>query len=344
MLARRDASAMRGPQSGEALTSLAVQPNANGQRNARGGTDATPTALATGPSSASQPASEGPAPWKEVDWRSHQRWVHVQGRAINLVELGSGEPVLFVHGLGGSWTNWLEQLPVLAARRRVIALDLPGFGHSPMPASSVSIDGYAHLLQGLLEALEIESAAVVGNSMGGEIAVELALAAPALVERLVLVSPAGISTAAVIARLPLIRRIHPPLDVINRWIADNAEAVARRPRLRRLTMSVVASQPQRIPAAFVSEQLRGLGKAGFLPALEALVSHSAQLQERLSGVACPTLILWGARDPVISAGDAEVFHARIPNSRKVVWQDVGHVAMFERAADFNALLESFLSE
>ena len=128
----------------------------------------------------------------------------VDGQPVNVVELGSdrtqgGQPLVFVHGLSGSWPNWLEQLPVFAAERRVIAMDLPGFGHSPMPSEPISISAYARLLDGLLDALGVGAAALVGNSMGGFISAELAIAFPQRVERLVLVSAAGISAPTTIA-------------------------------------------------------------------------------------------------------------------------------------------------
>ena len=74
---------------------------------------------------------------------------------------------MFVHGLSGSWTNWMEQLPIFAQERRVIAMDLPGFGFSPMPRERISISGYARILDGLFTALGLDGGAVVGNSMGG---------------------------------------------------------------------------------------------------------------------------------------------------------------------------------
>src|SRR5436305_6793609 len=119
---------------------------------------------------AGEAAAYGPvgrAPWLDVDWREHQRWVEVDGRPVNVIELGEGPPLVFVHGLAGSWPNWLEQLPVFAEEHRVLAMDLPGFGHSPMPAMEISMPGYARILDALLEARGIGSAAVVGNSMGG---------------------------------------------------------------------------------------------------------------------------------------------------------------------------------
>lgn len=283
------------------------------------------------------------APWLSIDWRNHQRWVEVEGAPINVIELGSGDPVLFIHGLGGSWPNWLEQLPVICAGWRAIAIDLPGFGESPMPKAPISIPNYARIVGGVMDALGIGSAAIVGNSMGGEISLELALSAPERVRRMLLVSPAGISTVAVEKRMPLIRGVYPLVNAASRWVGANADEIVRRPRLRAAALSVVAAQPRRIAPEFGAEQIRGTGKPGFLPALEAIVAHSGTLHGRLGEISCPTLILWGDKDPVVPVRDAEVFAKAINGARKVVWEHTGHVAMFERAAEFNALLEGFLT-
>src|SRR5690348_5589852 len=130
-----------------------------------------------------------------VNWREHQRWVRVDGRWANVAELGSGPPVLFVHGLGGSWENWLENLVQTAeAGYRAIAVDLPGFGHSEMLEEKISISGYGRWIDALLTAMEVDEAVrLVGNSMGGFIGAEVAIKFPQRVERLVLVSAAGIS-------------------------------------------------------------------------------------------------------------------------------------------------------
>src|SRR3712207_4406077 len=101
------------------------------------------------------PADARPA-WTEIDWRAHQRWVWVQDRAANVIEIGDGPPLVFVHGLSGSWQNWLEQLPVFSRDHRCIAVDLPGFGASPMPKDEISISGYGRWLDALLEALDID--------------------------------------------------------------------------------------------------------------------------------------------------------------------------------------------
>ncbi|MGH2853265.1 MAG: alpha/beta fold hydrolase, partial [Solirubrobacteraceae bacterium] len=186
---------------------------------------------------------QGRSPWMDVDWRAHQHWTIVNNLPVNVVELGEGPPLLFVHGLSGSWPNWLEQLPVFAASHRVIALDLPGFGRSPMPAEHITISGYARTLDALLDALEVDAAAVVGNSMGGFVAAELAINFPQRVERLALVSPAGLSTynhPQAIRALPRLRRAERVIAAYAGWVAAHSDAVARRPGLRNATLGLVA--------------------------------------------------------------------------------------------------------
>ncbi len=292
----------------------------------------------------------GRSPWLDIDWRTHQRWVTVAGAPLNVIELGgenadSRQAIVFVHGLSGCWMNWLEQLPRFAGEHRVVALDLPGFGYSPIAAEPISMPGYARLLDGLLAELGIDAAAVVGNSMGGFIATELAISCPQRVERLVLVSAAGISTrgnARTERALPRVQRAERLLAASAAWMASRSDAVARRPRLRQATMSVVAAHPSLLPAPLAAEQLRGAGKPGFMGALGAILDYD--VRERLGQIACPTLIVWGERDRLINVRDADVFAGLIPNSRKVVFADTGHVAMLERPVPFNALLDGFLRE
>jgi pimeloyl-ACP methyl ester carboxylesterase len=299
----------------------------------------------------------GRSAWLELDWREHQRWVtvggalkgmpkgHAAGRPINVIDLGEGPAIVFVHGLSGSWPNWLEQLPAFAQGQRVIAMDLPGFGHSPMPDEPITISAYARMLDELLETLKVDAATVVGNSMGGFVSAELAIAYPQRVERLVLVSGAGISTYRHrdVERIePYLRRIAPMVAVYTGWTAARSDWIARRPGLRNLTLGLVTRHPSRLPAALAAEQLRGAGKPGFMQALRANVDYP--VKERLPEIACPTLIVWGDEDKIIPVGDASVFEELIPNSRKVIFEGTGHMAMLERPAAFNELLSEFIAE
>jgi pimeloyl-ACP methyl ester carboxylesterase len=289
--------------------------------------------------------AQGRSPWLDVDWSAHQRWLAIDGRHVNVVDLGSGdETVVFVHGLSGSWQNWLEQLPVLAAGRRVVAFDLPGFGQSEMPQGKISIAGYGRLVRALLDALEVGRAAIVGNSMGGFIGAELAIQFPERVDRLVLVSAAGLSIEYQRNEhvLRLLRRIQRRMTAVGGWLASRSETLVRRRRSRRALLRIVAAHPEQLPLPLAAEQLHGAGAPGFVDALDALTDYP--IRERLGRISCPTLIVWGEEDRLIPVGDALEFEELIPDSRRVIYRDTGHVAMLERPAAFNALLEEFLAE
>lgn len=290
---------------------------------------------------------QGHSPWLDVDWRVHQRWVILDGQPINVVELGEGPPLLFVHGLIGRWTHWVEQLTAFAPSHRVIALDLPGFGDSPLPAQRISIPLYMRTIERLLDALGIGAATFVGHSMGGFTSAELAISFPQRVERLLLVSPAGLSTYNDRRSLWLLSQARRFGGIFNGYharVAAHAALLARRPRLRRLepTTNIVTRHPDRLPAQFTAEFVRGLAAPGFIDGIEANLNYD--YRDRLKEIACPTLIVWGERDRVVSAKDADIYEQLIPNARKVILKDTGHLPMIERPAAFNALLEEFLSE
>jgi pimeloyl-ACP methyl ester carboxylesterase len=278
--------------------------------------------------------------WRRIDWREHLRWVEVAGRPVNYVDIGSGPPLLLVHGLGGAWQNWLEVIPTFASTHRVVALDLPGFGASPMPAERISISGYGRLVDAFCQEVGIERSAVVGNSMGGFIGAEIAIQHPHRLEKLVLVSAAGITVEHQRNErtLALLRRF----EAVLTWIATHPRPeFYLRPRARGAAMRLVFAHPERMPGALMAEQARGAGKPGFVDALDALSSYP--IRDRLERIAAPTLIVWGDRDRLVPVGDAGVFEELIPDARKVVYEDTGHCAMLERPERFNADVEAFFS-
>jgi pimeloyl-ACP methyl ester carboxylesterase len=304
------------------------------------------------PSAAALPTDPGPygptgrSAWMDVDWREHRRFVEIDGRRLNVVEIGAGEPpVVFVHGLAGSWQNWLENMPYFAAAgHRVVAFDLPGFGFSDMPGHKISIPGYGRLVDALLDELGVGSAVLVGNSMGGFIAAEVAIQFPARVQRLVLVSAAGLTIEyqrdeRILGALRFGQRL---LMAWGGFVGARSDAIARRPRSRELLLRLVVAHPDRLPAPLVAEQLRDAGNPGFVDALDALTDYP--IRARLGEIGCPTLIVWGAEDRLVPVRDADEFERLIPDARKVVWPDTGHVAMLERPAAFNRLVEAFIGE
>lgn len=284
----------------------------------------------------------GDSEWLEIDWSEHRRWVTVAGRRVNCVEFGDGPAVLLVHGLGGNWQNWLENIPALASGHRVIAADLPGFGESELPDAPITIDFYARWVAQLADTLSVQRCALIGNSMGGQIAAEVALQRPDLVQRLVLVDAAGI-TAEDFNKPNTIRLLKRADRLVAFWskqVVARGRGLTRRRRARRRLMVMWVRHPERLSGPLVAELARGSGKPGFADALTALTTHP--LRSRLHQIGQPTLIVWGADDRMTPLRDAHALHAAIAGSRLVIYPDTGHLSMVERPVEFNALVEEFL--
>ncbi|MDX6690869.1 MAG: hypothetical protein QOG15_2326 [Solirubrobacteraceae bacterium] len=282
--------------------------------------------------------------WMAIDWSRHLRWVPVQGKLVNVLDIGEGPALVFLHGLAGCWQNWLEVLPDLAREHRVIAIDFPGFGHSEMPTDPISIPGYSRMLDELLAALAIGSATIVGNSMGGFVAADMAIRFPHRVERLVLVAAAGLSMEHMLneRNQGLRARIENYLFFGLGRLAAWTDLVVRSPRLRRGLLLLVVAHPERLPGPLVLEQVNGAGRPGFGPALEAMVRYP--IRDRLGEIDVPTLVVWGELDRLVPLRDAAEFEWLIPDARKVVYEDTGHMVMLERPERFTADVRRFLSE
>ena len=278
-----------------------------------------------------------------MDWREHQRWAVVDERPVNYVELGSGPPLLFVHGLSGRWANWLENIPEFAADHRVIALDLPGFGDSEMPRDKISISGYGEFLCRFMDEVGMRDAIVIGNSMGGFIGAEVAIKFPERVAKLVLVSAAGLSIEHR-RNEPVLKALY-ATESVAQWfvtrMVGRSEEVVGRPRGKRAAMWFVTPRAVELAPELIIEQSYGAGKPGFLPALDALTDYL--IRDRLGDILSPTLIVWGKKDLLVPVRDAYEFHKLIPSSELIVYPDVGHVAMLEVPAQFNADVRDFLS-
>ena len=292
-------------------------------------------------------AAEGPDPygspdpeWLRIDWRPHLRRIELDGTEVTYAEIGSGPPILFIHGLGGCWQNWLENLPHFAALGyRAIALDLPGFGSSPMPGWEITMPAYGRLVESFAAALELTGATLVGNSMGGFIAAEVASGAPPWSERLVLVSAAGISHATM-------RR--EPAQVAAQVLAITAPlalrfnvAALRRPRIRERAFGGVIRHPLQLrPELLYEFFVSSMGSEGFGPAMVSLTGYD--FLDRLAEVGDPTLLVWGRDDLVVPASDAPGYESRIAGSELHIFDDCGHVPMAERPTRFNRLLAGFI--
>lgn len=277
--------------------------------------------------------------WRKINWRRHLHWADVEGKQVNYVDIGSGEgdPLVFVHGLSGTWQNWLENLPFFAQKRRCIAMDLPGFGFSEMPQEKISMTGYARQVDTLCKQLDIDSYVVIGNSMGGFVGAELAIRCPERVKRLNLVAAAGISITNLHRRPTLTSaRI---IAAAGASTAAQRRTMVTRPVLRQF-LGFVFRHPGRIKTDLLYEQTRGAGAPGFVDALDALTSYD--FRDRIPEIKCPTLIVWGKQDMLVPVEDAHEYERLIPESRTILLEDTGHVPMLERPVKFNECLDEFI--
>jgi pimeloyl-ACP methyl ester carboxylesterase len=283
--------------------------------------------------------------WRDTDWSRELKTIGIDGIPFNYIDVGSGddqEPAVLVHGLGGQWQNWLENIPRLAEQRRVLALDLPGFGLSPEPSDGeISISGYGRVVDAFCDQLGLAEVEMVGNSMGGFVAAEVAIQFPERVARLVLVSAAGITSADAF-QAPILT-----IGRIASAIATNTTAqdrrLASRPLGRHLALALVARHPRLLKPDLAYEGFfKGAGKGGFDAALRACLDYD--FRDRLPDVKVPTLIVWGEKDSIIPVRDADEFERLIEDSRKVVMKDTGHIPMAERPQAFNDVLVDFLAE
>ena len=320
-----------------------------------------PVGLPLGPAPDPTPAG-GPDPygnpdpdpeWLAIDWREHLKTIELptpQGaralngsgsqNTVNYVDLGSGSPaIVFVHGLSGSWQNWLENLPHFSKSHRVIALDLPGFGASELPPWEVTVESYARQLVGFCDELEAEDCIAVGNSLGGFIAAEAAIREPERFEKLVLVSAAGISHA---------RMRRQPAETGARMAAAMAPLTLKlqkrsflRPRLRNSIFRSIFHRPHELGRELLWEQwVHGAGPPGFLPAVQGLVGYD--ITDRLEDVKVPTLVVWGRNDRIVPPNDAFGWMKHLGNAELEVFDRCGHLPQLERPVRFNRLLEEFL--
>lgn len=285
--------------------------------------------------------------WRGIDWRSVSRAAIVAGRRVSYVDVGEGTPIVLVHGTGGCWQNWLENIAPLSVGHRVIVVDLPGFGDSEMPLAQISFEGFADAVLGLSEQLELGAPTLVGHSMGGIVALEAARRRPDEVGAVVMVGGTAV-TILEFARRPwaalrtpnLAKAVAGEIAVGGRrspsWLL---RAAVSRPGLRRLSFWYVLDRPDWIAQDVLRELANGAGRRGYLPAV------AAHRRYRLPGrvdLACPLLIVHGERDRLVSKRDLERFAATAPSAEVELISRAGHMPQLEMPRQFNQIVLGFL--
>jgi len=267
---------------------------------------------------------------------------------------GHGRPVLFIHGLGSSgYMEWRFNLEPAAARHRVYAPDLPGFGRSEKPRARYGVPYFTRFVDSYMESRGLRKVAVVAASLGGRVALELALKYPDRVGRLVLVNSLGLGRPSVKMTYGLITV--PRLGETMMRAAGSALKWAPPPMIRKVAGRYVGASAdlERTMDDQYLEHLRELYAAqgyhdAYLATLRSLVNPKSlfgaeyDLTKRLPSIKVPVHLIWGADDPLFPVSHATRAHAAIPDCRLTVIEGAGHTPQAERPEEFNRALLSFL--
>lgn len=273
------------------------------------------------------------------------RFIEVGGANTRYLQRGDeGSPVVLIHGLGASAEIWSANIDALAMRHRVYVPDLPGFGRTEKPAwMDYSPGAYSRFLLAFMTALGIGRASLVGHSLGGGVALRVILDDPGRVDRLILLSSAGlgqdVSLPLRIASLPFFERIFfkPPLPVFTRFlhrlVFDPAAITGEFARLYYEMFFQPASVRAFTGILRTIATLRG-ARPGVLELIRA----------GLGTITAPTLILWGRQDRILPVSQALDAAGRIPRARLHVFERCGHMPNVEYPEEFNRLMLEFLDE
>jgi pimeloyl-ACP methyl ester carboxylesterase len=259
---------------------------------------------------------------------------------ISTMQAGTGPPVVLLHGLGATKASFLPTIGALADRHRVIAIDLPGFGDSDKPlGAAYDARFFARSVVSLLDALDLGRASLIGNSMGGRVALEAGLSHPERVDRLVLLAPA-LAWLRDRPLAPLVRLLRPELGLLQ---------PAPRPLVEPIVRRAIPGAETGWTAAGVDEFLRSFlkprGRAAFYAAARSVYLDEPHGSDgfwtRLADLQAPSLFVWGRHDQLVPIAFARHVRATLPAARHLEL-DCGHVPQFERPTLVHDAIARFL--
>lgn len=278
------------------------------------------------------------------------RFEPVLGLSVHLRDEGTREdpmPIVLLHGTSDSLHTWQGWADALTPTRRVIRFDLPGFALTgPDPGHDYSMKRQVQVLMAVLDRLGVERVVLGGNSYGGGIAWQAALAHPERIGALVLVDATGAPAAETAAKAATAPRSVPIGFRLARmrWAAPILQRVLPRSVIES-SLRNVYGDPAKVTAALVDRYFDLNTRAGNRAALMARFGQPGALASEapVSAIVQPTLILWGARDRLIPRAAGARFNAAIARSQMIVFGDLGHVPQEEDPARTVAALQAFLA-
>lgn len=271
-----------------------------------------------------------------------ERRVSLCGISTRYLSAGSGRPVVLLHALGEDSSQWLAVLRALAPHYRLYALDLPGFAGGARPPRHTSA-WFASFLAAFVEDVAGEEVAVVGNSLGGLVALRFAFANRERVGALGLVASVGLGVeVSPLLQLPTL----PGLGEVGALWTQNPLGMAH---LLVARAALVFGDPRRVPATWLAQQATLVRRPGFvdgvLAALRAQVDLWGQrdvVVDELPRLDVPTLVVWGDRDRVLPIAQAHRAARRLPQVSLTVFPGCGHLPPVEQPKRFTVILQDFL--
>lgn len=280
-------------------------------------------------------------------------YVDVDGHPVRVRESGpvEGAPVVLVHGIGRSLEDWQPTQDLLSRDHRVISLDLPGFGLTRRMKGHWGLEGFARSVVALLDALdEKRPVHVMGNSLGGAVAMTLAADHPGRVASLLLVNSAGFGREANVSLKPMLFGTLASLPVVG----GRFHGLARTSGLQSLRDVFFD------PSHLTDEMIRHAGKLNRQPDFRlTFLSTAARLGApllgtypwwrrtllaRLERADIPTMVVWGDADSVLPAKQFHAAVSRLPNAGSHLFPDTGHMPQLERAEEFAELAAAFVAD
>jgi 4,5:9,10-diseco-3-hydroxy-5,9,17-trioxoandrosta-1(10),2-diene-4-oate hydrolase len=257
------------------------------------------------------------------------------GHDMHVLEAGKGPALVFIHGSGpgaNAYSNFsLNYTTIAAAGYRVVLPDLIGFGYSSKPVGiDYTLDLFVRTSVELLDALDIKECVLVGNSLGGAVALKIAMEQPQRVRKLVLMAPGGIESREDYFKMPGIQKM------VSGFVGEGFD----RAGLRRL-LELLTFDPKFVTDELVEQRLNILQTQ---PKDVLGRMKIPDLSSELGRVRCPVLGFWGIEDQFCPASGYEKVLRRVPRSRFIMYSRCGHWAMIERSEDFNRNVLDFLRE
>jgi pimeloyl-ACP methyl ester carboxylesterase len=270
--------------------------------------------------------------------------VLVQGQRIAYLDVGEGEPVILIHGFGGSMWQWEHQQRALAAHARVITPDLLGSGLSDKPEIEYRPDQMLEFFVNFMDTLRIPQATLIGNSMGAGLALGMALTHPARVRRLVLIDGLPPGVLDKLASPTVKRALDTPAPA---WLVSLGNRLFGG-LMTESVLKEVVYDPSLLTPAVIDRSNRNRRRPGLMPPLltarKNLAVWESMFAPRLGSVTHPTLILWGEEDRVFPPAVGEELHRIIKSSSLVRVPRAGHIPQWEQPAICNAAVVKFLQQ